>query len=82
MSDSTDLIDSESGIRYKLPEDHEKCVWHVNYVKSSTYTNGKYNAEYGSIGPMTHSNASVIFDRMDERGTTMHCISKIPGKNY
>lgn len=81
-NDNDLLLDKESGIKYKLPDDAEKCVWYVNYVKSSKYENGVYIADYGSIGPMEYSKASILFDRMDSGSTTMHCISKTPGKNY
>lgn len=78
MSEEDWLVDEKSGIRYKLPEDKEQSIWYVNYVKDSTYTYGTYTAQYGSIGPMTYSKASALFDRMDKGSTTMHSISKIP----
>lgn len=72
------LIDKESGIRYKEPEDREKCIWYVNYVKDSRTQNGVYTVRHASIGPMIYVEASRLFDKMDEGRTTMVSISKIP----
>lgn len=77
MNDEGWLIDKESGIRYKEPDDSEKCVWYVNYVADSRTENGVYVMCYASIGPMIYANASRIFDIMDDRGFTMCKISKI-----
>ena len=76
MSDEGWLIDAESGLRYKEPEDKDDCVWFVNYVAGSGIQNGKYVACYGSIGPMIYTRASALFDRMDKGSTTMCNISK------
>jgi len=78
MNDEGWLIDKESGIRYKEPEDREKCVWYVNYVADSRTENGVYVMRHASIGPMIYAKASRLFDRMDDGPTTMCNISKIP----
>lgn len=76
MSGDEWLVDGESGIRYKLPDDANKDVWYINYVKNSTYLNGVYTPTYGSMGPMLYETASRLFDKLDETSITLVNISK------